>query len=539
MSSELIMPENSGLRRRKIPPVAVAALISALFFIFGIFTLDDFGITWDEPVHFASGDLYLDKILDRDQPVTFTDSDFEGSMQYYGPVFDIWGALNHRLLTENLGLLAEDNARHLHLLLTSALTVFFTYLLVQRAISTRVAVFAVLFLTAFPRFIGHSFNNPKDIPLTFIFVITIYLFYLRLTTGKKRFSLLLMIAGGVGFATRIQYFLVPVVIISYIIVYICINYKTRQSILYYFISFWDLPCVIILSFSAGMLFWPYLWTDPLLKLRNLLEFYLYHRTQARLLIRYCGSDYVPGLNLPWHYAPVMLAITTPLITLGNFLFGCVCVFMSWIKARVKRTETPAVRYFYLLLLLWIVIGILPFILPGQRVYGGIRHFLFITPVVCVIAGIGLDRLTTIMERKIKRWSYLVISLIFLLLFISVYSYHPYYTVYYNSLVGGPKGAYNRFSLENWGNAYKGPCRWLNKNSPRGARVLALVAPHIPRYYLRPDIRLLGPEYANKSGVGYDYSVYILRNEDLLLLKDRRPVFSLTIKGQPICNVHRW
>jgi len=185
--------------------------------------VDDFGITWDEPVHFASGDLYLDRVLDYGWSLNISDSDFEGSMQYYGPVFDIWGAFNHRLFSEHLGILAPDNARHLHLILAGVLTVFFTFLLVQRALTSRIAIFSSLFLISFPRFIGHTFNNPKDIPLACIFVLSIYLYYLRLTTGKKIYSLLLVVAGGIGFATRIQYVIVPFLILSYTIIYICIK----------------------------------------------------------------------------------------------------------------------------------------------------------------------------------------------------------------------------------------------------------------------------------------------------------------------------
>jgi Dolichyl-phosphate-mannose-protein mannosyltransferase len=530
------MPANTGIRRGKFPPVAVAGIIAFLFLIFGLYTVDDFGITWDEPVHFASGDLYLNRIVDSVWPLTFSDSDFQGSMQYYGPVFDIWGAFNHRLLSGKLGLLAEDNARHLHLLLAGVLTVFFTYLLVQRALSTRIAVFSVLFLIAFPRFLGHSFNNPKDIPLACISVISIYLYCLRLTTGRKRFSLLLIVAGGIGFATRIQYVIIPVMLISYTIIYVCIKYLNIKHIIHELISLWDLFAAILMSLPMGIVFWPYLWSDTAVKLKRMAEFYLYHQSQARLLIRYWGDDYTPGLDMPWHYAPVMLAITTPLTTLGFFLVGSLRVILSWIRHRVEEKETVL---FYLLLFFWIVIGIVPFILPGQRVYGGIRHFLFIIPAFCIVAAIGMDFAIRCMEIKIKRWSYVVIVPLFIFLFISVLSYHPYYTIYYNALVGGPRGALNRFSLENWGNSYKAACRFINEKAELESTVLAMVIPDIPRFYLRPDIRILGPESANISGASYDYSIYIIRDIDLLKSKNKRPVFSVSVKGQPICNVHRW
>jgi len=43
----------------------------------------------------------------------------------------------------------------------------------------------------------------------------------------------------------------------------------------------------------------------------------------------------------------------------------------------------------------------------------------------------------------------------------------------------------------------------------------MMIPDIPRFYLRPDIRILGPESANAPGTSYDYSIYIIRDIDLL------------------------
>jgi len=420
--------------------------------------------------------------------------------------------------------------------MAGVLTVFFTYLLVQRALSTRLAIFSVLFLIGFPRFLGHSFNNPKDIPLACISVITIYLYYLRLTSGRKRFSLLLIVAGGIGFATRIQYVIIPAMLLSYTIIYICIKYSNIKQIIRELILLWDLFAAILASIPMGIVFWPYFWSDTLIKLQRMAEFYLYHQAQAKLLIRYWGEDYIPGHSMPWHYAPVMLAITTPLITLGFFLIGSLRVIISWIRHRVGEKETG---FFYLLLVFWIVIGIVPFILPGQRVYGGIRHFLFIIPAFCIVAAIGMDSAIRRIEEKIKRWSCMVIALIFIFLFISVLPYHPLYTVYYNALVGGPKGALNRFSLENWGNSYKGACRFINENAEPDSTVLAMMIPDILRLYLRSDIKVLGPKSANIPGTSYDYSIYFIRDLDLLKNKDKIPVFSVSVKGQPICNVHKW
>lgn len=519
-----------------IPVLVWALLFSGSYFVFCLFTLDDFGITWDEPVHFRTGDLYL-KALGEGRRVQLSPEDFSHSMENYGPVFDIISALSNRLLAEKLGWLPEDNARHLVLVAAASLTVFFTFLLTARGAPRAVAVFTALFLIGFPRFIGHSFNNPKDTPITFIFVLCLYLFYLRLTSGRRGYSLLLWLAGGVGFASRISYIIVPLIIFSYLVLRCAFPGKTGFPKLY---SFWDVALALVLSFPAGMILWVYFWSEPMSKLKALFEFYYIHSTQAKLSILYQGKYYIPGINMPWHYAPVQLAITTPLITLGCSLLGLAVVIGSNITRSSRPQKISTGQTFYLLPILWIILGMIPFILPGQRVYDGIRHFLFIVPAICIIAGAGLNYLRFIVEKYLKkRLTYIIMIFLYLGLFYSVFSYHPFYTVYYNSLVGGPKGAYGRFSLEYWGNAYKSACHWLNKKAPFHSTVLALVAQQISRYYLRKDIQVFGPESLQFPFTTYDYSIYIIRNEDPLRIKNLEPIYSLSVKGQPILKIHRW
>jgi len=524
-----------GESGRNLHPAIAAAAIAGFFFLFGLITLDDFGVTWDEPLHFAAGDLYLDRILDPGKAVSISDQDFEEDIRYYGPLFDIWGALNHRLLTLRLGLLEEDSARHLHLLLAGGLTIFFTILLAAQVFSHRIGIFSGLFLAVFPRFVGHSFNNPKDIPLALVFVLCLFFFYRRLITGKRSYSLLLLLAGGVGFATRIQYLLAPLLIIILTIVYNSIIRPPGKSFRSKMGACWDIPLALLLTIFLGMIFWPYFWTSPLEKFQAMIDFYLRHPIQAQLIIRYLGRDHIPGVTLPWHYVPVMLTVTSPLYTLGMILIGIGTMFRCLIRKKSGEKE----KFGAILVLLWIIIGLLPFMLPGQRVYGGIRHFLFTVPALCVAAGVGLEYLLTRTRVRYRYPVRIAVSLLFILVFISTYSYHPYYTIYYNSLVGGPRGAFGRFSVENWGNAYKAACRWLNRHAPEGSTVLALVAEQIPRWHLRPDITVLGSEAAADPASRYDYSIYILRDIDPLLKQDMEPIFQISVKGQPICNVHQW
>jgi len=170
-------------RRPHFPALLWAFIISGAYFAFSLITLDDFGITWDEPVHFANGDLYLQRLI-QGGPVELSPSDFHNAMENLGPFFDIISSWSYHLFSKRLRWLSGDNARHLPLVAAGALTVLFTFLLVEKIASARAAFLSSLFLITFPRFIGHSFNNPKDTPITFIFVLCLYIVSQRIISGK-------------------------------------------------------------------------------------------------------------------------------------------------------------------------------------------------------------------------------------------------------------------------------------------------------------------------------------------------------------------
>ena len=257
-------------------------ILTGIYLLVSLIIIDDFGITWDEPRHFAASDRYLEVLEEKGLGAVFTPEDFTNSLQYYGPVFDIWGAVNHRIFSEKLGWLPADNSRHLHLVITSALTVLFTYLLIGSITGGSAGLFSALFLIGLPRFFGHSFNNPKDIPITCIYVLIAYLFWLRFQSGRKIYSLIILLAGGIGFATRIQYVIMPLIIILYIILYY--QERIKVNLFRKIFRFWDLICAFILSIPAGLAFWPYFWSDSLVRLKELFDFYYFHRIQYKLSI---------------------------------------------------------------------------------------------------------------------------------------------------------------------------------------------------------------------------------------------------------------
>ncbi len=517
-------------RRRKAAFWALGPAAGML--IFALAVLGDFGVTWDEPLHHQTAEFYLRSFLSG--KLAFRAEEFSGSMQYYGPFFDLGGEVSHRLFTLRLGWLPEPEARHLHLLLLGAGTVFFTFLIAAEGGSLRGAFLGAFLLAVSPRFLGHSFNNPKDIPLACAAAGCLYFLLRRLRTGRRGWSLSILILGGIAFASRFTY----IIVVSIMVLYLILNYiidlllKVPGTERSGFPA--DLLLGIFLSLPLGLLLWPYFWSETIPRLGELLKFYAFHPVQARVEVLYRGRTYLAGQDLPWHYAPVMLLVGLPLPVLLAALGAAVSGAGAFFR---RRARDPVL----LLCLVWIGGGLIPFMLPGQRVYGGIRHFLFVVPAVCILAGRGLEILCGLpgkwpgLAGKLLTAAFLVFSLL------QLRAYHPYYTCFYNSLVGGARGAFGRYSLDNWGNAYRQGCLWLNQYARPGATVFipGPVPPELASRCLRPDLRILdGETYGRQPASVYDYSLYTIRDWNPLKIK-REPVFVGEAAGQPVVLVHEW
>ena len=78
----------------RVGPLGWAAIIAGVYLVFCLLTLDNFGITWDEPVHFRAADFYLDSIMKNGLGARFEASDFGHGMENYGPFFDILASLS-------------------------------------------------------------------------------------------------------------------------------------------------------------------------------------------------------------------------------------------------------------------------------------------------------------------------------------------------------------------------------------------------------------------------------------------------------------
>jgi hypothetical protein len=271
--------------------------------------------------------------------------------------------------------------------------------------------------------------------------------------------------------------------------------------------------------------WPWLWYDGLHHLRQVVAF---HGRHGLIATSYFGTVYTQPPP-PWHYAPVMLAVTTPLLTLASAALG------------VRRPLAG-------LLLAALACHLLPFLNPSAAKYNGVRLFLPVLPLLAALSGLGLAAVLAWVRARVKGgpcWvaPTLVALAVYLPAARGLLGVYPYPLAYYNALVGGPAGAERRgLEVSYWGDPFRGLVAWLSAHAPRGAEVylhppgaIAMVEMYRAVGLLRKDIRLVhGTEAARRAA----FRVYQNRPSewDELgrgLRARAAPRFVLTAAGAPV------
>ena len=101
------------------------------------------------------------------------------------------------------------------------------------------------------------------------------------------------------------------------------------------------------------------------------------------------------------------------------------------------------------------------IVRDSTLYDGIRHLLFIYPILVVLAAAGWTGVAVGAPPPLaapeRRPRLLAAGLVNVLVF--DVRFHPNQAVYFNELVGGPRGAFAKFDMDYWGNCVLEAVAW--------------------------------------------------------------------------------
>jgi hypothetical protein len=434
--------EESVCERLSLALVTLALLLALL-------TFRDYGVTWDEDAHNWYGNFVLDYYLSL-----FTDRTalHWRDLYNYGAIFDTVAAVVNRVSP-----IGVYETRHLLNALIGILGVVGCGKLGRALGGARAGLIAALLLLLTPNYYGQMFNNPKDIPFAVGIVWATY-YTVAIVPLLPRPPIPMLIKLGVAVGMTMGVRVGGLLLLCELGLLLALDSLWRMIaarraallIASAWRAFWRvfLP-VVLVAYPVMLLFWPWGQTDPI---ENPLRALAFFSHQTFPFQTFFAGRFVPASDLPWAYLPTYIAVALPELLLVLVLCApVVAAAVVWGKGyRIGREQ--ALSHFILGFGIVFPVG---FAISIKAVlFDGMRHFIFVLPLIAVAAALVGGQACGRLARSRYRWPIYGALAVYGLAHVSVMvMLHPNQYIYYNAFVGGVEGAQRKFKLDYWANSY--------------------------------------------------------------------------------------
>lgn len=413
----------------------------------GLAIFRDYGVPWDEPKQRMIGGVSVRHILQtvapaRPLPAALPDVELADlDDRDYGVVFEA-PAVAVELLLGLTDTRAIYMARHLLTYFVFLGGVFAVYrLAVRRFDDWRLGLFAATLLVLSPRLFAEAFYNTKDVVFMAMFAIatnTMLGFVMRpaMTTA---------LLHAVATAAAIDLRIVAIVLVPMTAGLMC--WRALASALPYRRVVALLGLFVTAAAVLMVLMFPWLWADPIGRFmdvwRNMSSF-----QRFTVPVRYMGDSIRPD-DLPWHYLPVWIGISTPLVQLALFFGGAAAILRMVVTQHVRLCAAGAAEMQDLVFLALLCGPLISVVALDGLVYDGWRHVYFVYPAFLLIAIRGWVAIALALRPPAARK--LLVAAVVLLLAPTVawmVRVHPMQNVYFNVLAGDDWRRY--YEVDYWG-----------------------------------------------------------------------------------------
>lgn len=514
--------------RRHLPGI----LLAVVFFGAGVWTIQDYGVTWDEEETYSAAEVNVQALgtLLHGGPFRQPWHELTG----YSYVCDTLRGLFAQVVVQRWALTDVPTAFHFFHLILSALAVYLVFRLALRVSgNVRAACGSAAALACLPKFIAHAQNNPKDLPGLFVYVLTIDAFVRLALDGGWWRAVGAGLIFGLALSTHVVSVFVPVIVGLWLL-------ADRRDLL---VARWKESAVALAAGGVGLLlFWPWLWPAPWGRLMEAIHYVTAFRFD--ILVLYFGRIY-RTVAVPWHYFLGSVLVSTPIVHV--ILAGLsLPVLLRGRPAKAASTASLA-----RLGLIWCAVLAVVEMRSASR-YDGVRHFLMFLPGLALLVGsgseYGLSRLQSavaraVLPRRASGVAYALLGLSVLPLGVSIARIHPYEDAYLNpvtnALLPGPAEEY--FDLEYWGNTYKEGARWLSEHAEPHATLYAFWHAN-DRHYLKDRYRPFAPAFFD-AAAGPQYVMLMTRSAAYdefmrIVVRDYEPVFSIRRQKGTLLNIFK-
>jgi hypothetical protein len=417
-------------------------------------TFRNYGITWDEELQsqygYAVADYYASGLKDTRYSEIF-------NLYLYGGMFDgLASAIDYYTPFR------VYDTRHLLNALFGLLGLWGTWRLGRLLGGGLVGLVALILCATVPMYYGHMFNNPKDIPFTAGIVWTIYYMTRSYAKADRHVLIKLGIILGLTLGVRVggamifAFWLAPMGIVALLPWLQRRNWKTARAVTTDILRrAWRVVLPVgALAYVVMLICWPWAQQHPLMNpLRALGEFSNFPQVVEVLLD---GTTY-QSTELPWYYVPLYFGVQLPELLLA--LLAAALLFLP----RIWRHFSLPQKQGFAVIVLMGGFPVLYAMLRHPALYDAVRHFLFVVPLLCIVAALGaraafvwcLSHFHRPAARKLVVVALCLPALLLLLTqIILMAQLHPYEYIYANQFTGGVKGAYGRFETDYWASSFK-------------------------------------------------------------------------------------
>jgi len=413
-------------------------------FAFIVYWASQSGINNDSPIDYEYGVQCKNYYLSLGKDTTclhFHYHELERFTQkYYGSGFEgTFALLQYWFKWDNY-----YKVRLYYLALWSMALLLFISLIAKEFSGWKGAVFALWIAFLSPFLLGQFLWNTKDVPHALGYAIAIF-FMLRFLRKLPEISIKNLLGISLGIAVALSVRIGGLLLGLYIGLFALLACIMLPKVRSLFVNkqFGQILKIggflfvaIVLGILIGLLFYPNFIADGFNHLQSSFNRATDNTSRVPLIFEGVSTD---SLKIPWYYLMKMFYITTPVFTLVLLHLSVLILIWKWKKI-------GALNVFILLFTL-----VFPFaymMYTKAPVYNGWRHILFAYVTAPAIVAIGLKEILIFLKKPILKFILIaLIAVAFAYLFAWNVRNAPYQLGYFNSLVGGPKGAFKKYDTD--------------------------------------------------------------------------------------------
>lgn len=490
-------PETEQKFQLKLLDYLIALVIFCMVILESLHTIHQIGVSWDEPVYFSYAKAYTQWAIHIGEDGAWSREILEyvfniGLFTTCSPTLNkILGALTYSAFKNTLG---EFWAYRMYAPILFGLLVSLIFLRAIKEWGRLVGFASALLVFFMPRFFVEGHIGATETPLCFFWFMSVILF--EAGFHRRWLAPLAGIAYGLTMSVKFTGFLLPIPLLLWAILY------HRRKI------FLPAICLLIIGPAVFLLLQPSMWDHPFSDLWEFIMMSLTRGQTAQIPVYFLGKYY--SFSAPWYYAPVMVLVTVPELTLVFFALGIFNTFRN--RFRDQFAVSCLIQFGFFILIM---------ILPGSPTYDGVRLFIPAFIFLALVAGYGFKGVIKWFEKSGLKS--LAQSALFLLLILGTIlplaKVYPYGLEYYNEFIGGVSGARN-LGLETtywWTVVNEKAISELNQVLPVNASIVFWpVNTKLGRFYqeiglLRKDLRI--------SHTNDHYSVASLKDGTIVILNE--------------------